>query len=126
MKENLDYCEQFKNVNNSLDLAIEEMMCFWSPDPPPLLIYLANIGRWILDNFNTLNNKEKLYFFKIIEDGISSSDVDLSNAIATGLVEAIVNRVNNENFWLEISPYFQSETQNYAKEWYYQRWRLNS
>jgi len=62
MIQNLNYCEKFKNVNNNLDSVIYETMDFWSPDNPPLLIFLSNIGQWIFNNFKYLKNDSNMGF----------------------------------------------------------------
>lgn len=103
-------------LSANLDNEINSIFLDWETDEPPLIILLASIGRWIFINLDEINDKNIL--FELIEEGITSDDEKLSNATATGMIEAIVNRsFSNESRWEEFENGLLSKSKEYALAW---------
>jgi hypothetical protein len=66
---------------------------FWLPDEPPFFSTLEEIGSVIAENLNLIEDLKGL--FQTIENGMASDNNQLKEAVATGLLEALVIKLES-------------------------------
>lgn len=110
--------EEFKIISIYIEQEIEACFSYWEPDIPPLTIIFASIGRTAFEYFEQITILNKKLFFELIEKGITSSNTQISNAVATGLLESLVNRAANcEKKWDEFNSSFLINSKNYVSSY---------
>lgn len=119
MKKEYEFLiEEFKKVSKDIEKEIDECLLYWDPDTPPITIIFASIGRKAFEHFDQITSANKNLFFNLIEIGITSSNIQISNAIATGLLEAIVNRsVTTQEKWVEFNSGLQVNSKKYVNSY---------
>ena len=88
------------------------------PEPLPLICLYSDIGDILFSDIDKIDFNICVIIFDIIEKGINSEDEYLSTAIATGLIEAMVNRSDeDENRWKQVEKFLGKESKEYAQAW---------
>ena len=65
-----------------------------------------------------MESKSADRFFSLIESAMKSDDLLLGTAMATGLLEALVGRVaQEEGLWARISPLLGPNSLHHAEAW---------
>lgn len=97
---------------------LEQYMKYWNTEEPLTILIFSRIGSSVLKNFDKMNEKEKKILFKHIEKGMISDSENLSIAVATGLIEAIVNRTNDDDeVWKKIVELLGEKSLRHALAW---------
>ncbi|WP_330985920.1 MULTISPECIES: DUF7674 family protein [Enterobacterales] len=108
------FTEKSEYIKNAVNICLE----YWSPEEAPLILLFASIGKALANQFDELSDTERELLFQHVEDGMLSNDDDLATAVATGLVESIVNASNgNDELWRRIEKKLGSESQKHAIAW---------
>lgn len=105
---------QFKPMKSAKDSAKE----LWGGEDVPFLFLCGEIGRTFINSFDLLSANEKTYIFTAIETGIRSEDEELSTAIATGLLEAmLINAEKNPLILSRVDALLGKESKRYLDGW---------
>lgn len=116
-----DFTNKFKILSVVIESEINKNYSYWEPESPPLTVLLSNIGKCLFNEFDNLDAINKKYLFKLIEEGMSSSDDRLANATATGLIEAIINNsTSNPEQWKNFERGLLKKSKEYALAFYNQ------
>lgn len=105
-----------ENFNNILTIhqAKMEAIKYWGDDIPVTVLF-GELGRFIAKNFDRFSDEEINYIFKMIEKGMASP---LSNAIATGLLEALGGEIlNNPDILEKINIALGRLSKKYLTDW---------
>ncbi|MBK0097470.1 hypothetical protein IBT49_15910 [Erwinia sp. S63] len=110
--------EYYRSFSVKIDEDVKKCFEFWNPENPPALLLFSAIGRSIGFHIDELNENEKCILFNSIEDGIVSKDQTVSTAVATGLIEALVGAIGeDDNKWKRIFIFLGPETKKHALAW---------
>lgn len=95
----------------------KETLEYWHPEPPPVTIAYAEIGKAIVDQIDAMREDTRRGVFDLIEDGVKSSNQDLGVAVATGLLEALVGRACRKDTGSRILKELGPQAQAHARAW---------
>jgi hypothetical protein len=112
------FLKEFMNLSKGIDNAIKKTFEFWAPETPPINCMFGDIGAAFFEEVMSLDTHTIVRFLELVEKGMLSDDEEYSTAIATGLIEAIVNRsCLNIEPWQYIEPFMGKESLKYAEAW---------
>lgn len=100
-------------VRSVIDLTVNE----WAPEAPPPTIFLGYLGRQIAEDLNRTLPAYDAAMFEEIELAMGSDDDEFGTAVATGLVEALVNRTLENGNWDEVRDLLVTKTLFHADAW---------
>jgi len=89
----------------------------WAPEFPPITIVFASIGRQVSNGFLSRSANENIAIFNLIEEGLASGEEELVEAIATGLVEALIPFSIKNGTFEEIEPLLGQRTAEHVASW---------
>ena len=108
---------RYKNLLPSLGEYILREETSWGDDSIPPVMLFSIVGECIYDSYNISEESRRELFF-LIERDISSSDIIIRTAAATGLLETIVNKVGlNKEMWNMLKVYLGKNSLEYIEEW---------
>lgn len=125
MENNLDYSSypdfikllvnNYKTFKNKYD----EDLDFWSPELPPLTLLFTSLGNEFISSFEEIDQNDYDEIFIDIEKYMLMDDEnDVSNAVATGFLEGIVNLSGpHKNNWELIESRLLESSKKYAQAW---------
>ncbi|WKE65269.1 hypothetical protein PVT67_16630 [Gallaecimonas kandeliae] len=96
-------------------VEIDKINFVFHPDQPPELIILSALGRCVYENMDNIDDCELERIFDVVEFFMEGHD-DVSNAVATGYVEGIINQCDSSEFNRAVRL-MKPLTCEYAKEW---------
>lgn len=100
------------NVKQAISRLLEE----WLPGTPPSTIMMASVGRTLASN--VLTEAEREQAFSLVERLLVGGDETVKNAVATGLLEAVLGMASaNKCDFRQISPFLGVESKRYCQEW---------
>lgn len=103
-----------EHIKNTIDKLIE----YWTPEKTPTILLFSIIGKNLANQFDMFNDAEGALLFQHIEDGMQSTDDELATAVATGLIESLVNASDgNDELWRRIEQKLGKESQKHAIAW---------
>ncbi|MCU7784394.1 hypothetical protein [Lelliottia amnigena] len=112
------YISMFTERSVYIKNAVNRCLDYWAPEQAPLILLFSVIGKSLVNQFNMFNDADKAMLFQHIEDGMLSNDDDLATAVATGLVESLVNASDgNDELWGKIVQNLGIESQKHAIAW---------
>ena len=117
LQNDIEYIYRYIHIIPGVQKEIENMHPDWKAE---LLFYpvLGLIGSYIVENYESIPEKCMRNLFSLIEDGVNSEDKYISTAIATELLEAMVNKGDgNLERWRIIWKNFGKESKEYIKAW---------
>jgi hypothetical protein len=101
-----------------LRIAYERLVADWQPDAPPLTVIFADLGRSLCRHVNALPEATARELCLVIEDLMAHGDENVKNAVATGMLEAILSESSSNRFNLEaIARWFGPHTTAYCLAW---------
>ncbi len=108
----------FSDVAFSIERRVSDEVSFWAPDPPLANPILGSIGQEIGENFDSFDEHQKQKIFWLMEKYMRLDDDELSTAVATGLIEALVHKAEEVKGRLNrILSYMGPESKKYADGW---------
>ncbi len=117
MKKYIDYIYCLIDIVPDLQKGIEETYPDWKED----LIFvsvLGFIGIYIFDNYELISKDRLSKLFTLIEESVHHEDEYIGTAVATGLLEAMVNKGDkNSEKWRGVWQHFGKESKEYIKAW---------
>lgn len=113
-----EFLDRLARISPLIEEARSETIEYWSPDEPPMTVAFAEIGHAIVDKIDALDSDAQQAAFQMIEEGISSDDEQLSTAVATGLIEAIVGRSADRGSFPEFLAKLGQNSRFHAVAWH--------
>lgn len=105
-------------ASDGVQAAYREIIDEWRPEEPPVTTLFAALGYRIAEDFDSAGIDANRRLFLLIEQAMESSDQALVTAVATGLIEALVNRaVQRECVWKQIAPLLGPRSLHHAEAW---------
>ncbi len=105
-------------LSKFLDDALNSVFKDWEPELPPITIAFESLGKAIAQNILSVPESTQEKIFSKIEDLMSSADQASSNAVATGLIEALLVETDKQDeLWKKIEPLLGIESKKYVYEW---------
>jgi len=113
-----DYVYVFTNSSANFKDVVGRCIEYWMPEPAPMILLLSAIGKSFVKQINTLSENEKKKLFQHVEEGMHSSDRELSIAVATGLIESMVTASDEDDqLWKQIEEHLGIESKKHAIAW---------
>lgn len=114
-----DYLIKISRVSIELQNALASLRADWKPEDPPVTLSWAVIGRTFAESFDLIEDEKRVEFFRLIEGGMESGNRSLMDAVATGLIEAMIAVSDrNPGLWARMAPYFKGRSLEYAHAWF--------
>ena len=102
------------SIRSQYELVVQE----WLPDDPPITIAFSTIGHGVCEYAPVASELDLARIGEVIENLFLSGEVEVKNAVATGLVEAILGEASAGRFDMSlISKHLGPETRAYCREW---------
>ena len=118
MKNCRNFVELLAAASGGARAAYHEVLDEWRPDEPPTTILFSALGNQIAEEFNCADTETNNRVFSLIEQAMQSNDQRLTTAVATGLIEALVNRaVQSTGLWNEMAPLLGPKSLHHAEAW---------
>lgn len=106
IKESNFLSERYGDISEWFDL---------DGNPMPIVL-MGDFGISIVKNFSMISDSDWWKLVELIEDGLNSEDKDVDTAVATGLIEAVVNVAElEEGLWPRIDAALGPEARAYAE-----------
>lgn len=114
-----DFVDCLTAASGELEAAYQEVLKAWSPEEPPSTTLFAAFGDRIAQVFGRVGEDSNRLVFSLIEQAMASGDQRLVTAVATGLIEALVNRAIGESDarWRQIESYLGPRSLDHANAW---------
>ncbi len=114
----VQFIEKMMKTSDFLQSIVLETLEYWEPDPPPVTILFAAIGKELTRRFDSMGNESRGIAFELIEDAMNANDNALKTAVATGVIEAIVSESSrNDELWSRIELQLGSASKHHAEAW---------
>jgi hypothetical protein len=115
-------CEDFvgllSEASDGVQAAYQEVLNEWQPEGPPVTTLFDTLGDRIAEDFGSSEVDANRRIFSLIEQAMESGDQKLVTAVATGLIEALVNRAaRSEGLWEEIASLLGPRSRHHAEAW---------
>lgn len=112
------FIELLVAVAPPLKVTFEDTIAYWRPEPPPVTIAFGELGESLVEHYQFFGPDQIREIMTIIEEGINSQNDELSTAVATGLIEAIVGHASAVKDRLEpILSQFGPASRSHADAW---------
>lgn len=117
-REMYEYLSFFSKISEIIENEINVCSQYWYPEPPPSILLFSRVGKALVSQMELLNEQDKVNIFRHIESGMKSENDMLATAVATGLVESLVNSTDeNEDRWKDVEGYLLTESKKHALAW---------
>lgn len=114
----VQFIKKLMKTSNFLQSIGQETFEYWEPDPPPVTILFAAVGKELARRFDSMENESKEIAFEFIEEGMNSNDNALTTAVATGIIEALISESSrHEGLWPRIELQLGSISKRHAEGW---------
>ncbi|HEV2695902.1 MAG TPA: hypothetical protein VG347_23635 [Verrucomicrobiae bacterium] len=114
----MDYLRQLASEVPTLNERFNRCLQDWGNETPPVTIIFAEVGEAIVENFATIHGEARKKIFILIENGMTSSNLGVKTAVATGLVEAMVAGADKKpDLWVEFKKLFGAASLKHAEAW---------
>lgn len=101
-----------------LQMAYERLVADWQPDAPPLTIIFADLGRTLCRHVGALPEATTRELCVNIEDLMMHGDEAVKNAVATGMLEAVLSESSAKRFDISaLARWFGPKTKAYCLAW---------
>ncbi len=116
MKSAMDYAESMLSKSEFLRTHCNDVNEYRDPEEPMPTLLLASFGLQMAAHFEQIPPAEWKALVRAIEEGVSNKDKDIGEAVATGLLEAMVNYAEaTEGLWPEIEARLGPEARDYVE-----------
>jgi len=98
--------------------TIDDCTVLWLPDEPPIIYLFGEVGESIINELLNDHKKSFKLCFDIIEDGLTNLGNLIRTAVATGMIEAMVAKSDNDlQLWTRLEKLFGPESKKHALAW---------
>lgn len=119
----LDFVKNLVAISPGAKEAVQEMAEDWGAEDPPITTLFGIIGSRIARNLSQDFCSESSEIFDMIERAFDDPDSLLSVAVATGLVEAMANRLSQQRLiWQKVLAMLGPQTRRHAEAWLAPEW----
>lgn len=110
--------ESLIRVSSRLRIAYEGLNNDWFPDVPPLTIVFSNLGRDLCRHASSLTDVELQKVCDSIEILLDQGQEVVKNAVATGMLEAMLAESSAGRFDMSVlSAFLGQRTKAYCRSW---------
>lgn len=110
--------DRLTGTTDCLRIAYERLIADWQPDAPPLTVIFADLGRSLCRHVDMLPEAIVRELCLAIEDLMTHGDEAVKNAVATGMLEAILSESSANRFDISaLARWFGPETRAYCLAW---------
>ncbi len=97
---------------------LDELRTTWE-EPPPITLVMSTLGYAYVREAAQLDDTVKWAFFRVVEDAFDDPEDSVRDAVATGLLEAIVSGAERRGVppWSVVDPYAGARTRDYLRAW---------
>lgn len=114
----MDYLRGLVSDIPVLNEKLNRCLAHWGIESPPPIWAFGEVGDAIADNLEALPDETREKIFASIEIGMASPDDDLSTAMATGLIEALISHSDGKaGLWEQIERLLGPDSKKYALAW---------
>ncbi len=114
----LNFVQTLINLSPNLHEIYCNALEYWKPVEPPITVLLGELGRQIVSDFASAEPITNKSIFSCIEIAMHSQDLELTSAVGTGLIEAIVNYAESQKLiWPSVYLMFGDASKKYADAW---------
>lgn len=116
---NIDEANQrLAQSSSRLRSEIESVTNDWRPDAPPSTVLYAALGRQIAAASEDRDDGEKNRIFDAVEECLVSGDEEVQDAVATGLLEALLHASSAGNFEFRlVASCLGEKSKQYCRAW---------
>jgi hypothetical protein len=115
----IQYLEHLASGAPILKKALTKTLEYWEPDEPPITIMFGAIGRAIGENLANFSEEIKRGLRSTIERGMEDQDQRIQDAVATGLIEALMVTLESEQgSWRSAREILGPESMKHAEGWW--------
>ncbi|MCO7246026.1 hypothetical protein [Halomonas sp. Mc5H-6] len=105
-------------IDSSLKVVSDNVYEDWAPVSPPLTILFATIGVKFAEEYEERSLEINQKILRLVEEGVVSEDEELGTAVATGMVEAMVNNFLLDGIqWEKCKKQLGEQTLKHAEAW---------
>ena len=113
-----DFLNRARNISDDLNVPLNEVYREWRPSEPPKTVMLSELGHYIVGNIDRFDPKVCSLLFGLIEEALRGEDAITRDAVATGLVESLVNASDgNDKLWCQIKSCLGPKSLRHAVAW---------
>lgn len=110
--------ERLVRTAPNLRVEFESLVKEWSPEEPPLTVMFAELGRGLCRHAPVASDAELIEICAAIEDLILRGEETVQNAVATGLLEAMLAESSTGSFDMSIlAGFLGAESKAYCRAW---------
>lgn len=104
-------------TSSDLERAYNSTIEYWEGERPPITSLFSALGREISMRYGEMSEHQREVVFTLVEDAMSD-DGDLGEAVATGLIEAVIGHAATTNdLWSKIRPRLGILSRKHADAW---------
>ena len=89
----------------------------WLPDSPPTTLVFASLGRSICRGIECDSDEKNAQLWSTVEKAMDKGDEAVKNALATGLLEAVLSAASGGLSITSITRHFGPTTMAYCRAW---------
>jgi len=107
----------FIGTSSRLGQAYRTLRAEWLPDSPPTTLVFSSLGRSICRSIESDPDEEKILLWSTVENLMERGDEAVKNALATGLLEAVLSAASGGLSITSITRRFGPTTMAYCRAW---------
>lgn len=92
-----EFVTEFVRGSKELEKNLKEINEYWSPDLPPETVALSGLGKKLIELIFNHGQRYLLEKLHIVETAMSTDGDSLSEIVATGLIESLVDCCCEDN-----------------------------
>lgn len=113
-----DCLQTLIGLDPAVGKSVERLVASWFPEAPPVTIIFSQAGDTIADHLAQMSVDTQREIFDVIERGMTSQEEELRNAVATGLIEALVGKSDRQpGLFAQFEQLFGPASAKHAMEW---------
>jgi len=98
--------------------AYKQLVEEWSPDAPPVTIIFSSLGRSFCSHSSMSSKLALMNICAVIEELMSRGDDAVQDAVATGMLEAMLAESSAGRFDMStLTPFLGTHTKAYCRAW---------
>lgn len=113
-----EFLAELFSIDPSLRVVSKTVYDDWAPGNPPLTILFATLGIKFAEGYEGRDFEINQKILRLVEEGVISEDDELGTAVATGMVEAMVNNfLLDGTRWEKHKKELGEQTLRHAEAW---------